>query len=258
MPTKKKIFIFENPFTLANSLVKKFVQIAEISIEKNGCFNVALTGGKSIVEFYSKLAGFRGFFSWQNTHIFLTDERFVPWEHPESNFRMIKEMLLNDIMIPRQNIHPVDTRKDNVFLAVKSYEKVLREKLLIRNEYPQFDLILLSLGEDGHVASLFPGEKDLEEGKAAVIAAYPSHLKTDRISLSMPVLNNARNLNCIVIGKKKAKALQYVIDQKQDIPAARLNCYDGEVCFFVDKEAADCLRGKDWEIVDENSFLINL
>ena len=123
MPHKKKLFIFENAHTLANYLVKEFVKLAEGAISQKGSFNVALTGGKSIVEFYSKLSALKENVFWRDTHISLTDERFVPETHAESNFRMIKEMFLNDITIPSGNIYPIDTKEENVFLSAQKYEK---------------------------------------------------------------------------------------------------------------------------------------
>ena len=258
MSHNKRIFIFENSFILANSLVKKFVQTADFFIKKKGSFNVALTGGKSIVEFYSQLAGFKKFSGWDKTNIFLTDERFVPEQSPQSNFRMIKEILLNDVGIPKGNIYPIDTKKENVFLVAQNYERLLRSKLPIYNEQPQFDLILLSLGQDGHVASLFPPIKELPESRAAVVAIYPEHLKTDRISLSMAVLNNAKMILCLAIGIDKAKALQYIVEKKE-IPAAKLlGSLEAEVSFFVDKEAAYYLKNQSMTVFDQDSFFINL
>ncbi|HPN88406.1 MAG TPA: 6-phosphogluconolactonase [Candidatus Omnitrophota bacterium] len=258
MLKEKKILIFENPFILVNRLVKEFVRIAELAIREKGAFYVALTGGKSSIPFYSRLTAVKDYAFWRQTHIFLTDERFVPLTDSRSNFRMIKETLLNDLFVPENNIHPIGTQYDNAFFSAKNYEKNLNKILPISNEYPQFDFILLSLGEDGHIASLFPGRKDFKDSHSSVVTTYLEEHKMDRISLSLAVLNNAKYVIGLAIGKKKRKALQCIMEKDKNIPVAQLDLYGGQLCFWADQEAAQCLKARDWNFIDKDSFSVNL
>ncbi|MDP8213338.1 MAG: 6-phosphogluconolactonase [Candidatus Zapsychrus exili] len=243
----KKILVFEDTYTLTNHLIQKFFDVANQSIEKYGKFFVALTGGSTVVEFYSKLSGIKDFSVWKNTHIFLTDERFVSKNSKDSNLKLIKDNLLDFVNIPPQNVHPINTEEENAFLAAQTYEEELRHVLPIVNELPKINFILLGLGSDGHIASLFPTVEGIDNQEVAVIATYPEYLKTDRVSLTMSVINNADCVVFFIKGAHKARMVKKILEEKQDLPATRVSPVDGELLFLLDKQSA-----KDFS--SENTF----
>jgi len=246
MDHNRKVLIFENNYPLANYLIRKWKELAEESVESSGRFTVALSGGKTPLEFYSRLASLEDFDLWKRTHIFLADERFVPFHDPDSNFRSIKTHLLDYIRIPSENIHPIPTDGENVSWAAEEYKQTLLHFFKLRdNSPPRFDFILLGLGEDGHTASLFPGEKDLDHPLRLTIPASNSHLKHDRVSISLSVINHARHVYFLVLGNQKASILKEILLDQKDVPAAKVNPTEGTLKFLLDKNAAQYLPYKD-------------
>jgi len=246
MDENRKILIFENSHTLTNHMVKTFTQLAEESITQRGRFNVALSGGRTPFEFYSKLSGMEDFELWKNTHIFQADERFVPADDKDSNFRLLKLNFFDYTNIPSENIHPVSTDTENVILAAEQYKNELVQFFdLSKNNLPCFDLILLGIGEDGHTASLFPGEEGLDDPGRVIIPVRVDHLKHDRISLSLSVINNAANVMFQVLGTCKASILLDIFENKKDCPATGVNPTEGQLIFLLDKDSAGKLSYQD-------------
>ena len=243
MTGTKKTFVFEHSHYLSSYLVKRFCEIAEEAIRLRGRFVVALSGGRSPVEFYSTLSSVGNFDLWKHTHLFWGDERFVPLDDKDSNYRMVQENLLNYINIPRNNVHPVNTDVETVEIAAEQYKNLLVSFLdFKKNGLPEFDLVLLGSGEDGHVASLFPGMQDIAAPGRVTIPVSLGHLKNERVSLSLSVINNARNIFVLFIGSKKAEISKAVIDDGADVPVARVNASGGHTFFLLDKESAALLK----------------
>lgn len=239
----KKLFIFENPFTLTNFLVRKWAAIGHASIARHGRFVAALTGGKSPIEFYCKLSNLDEVALWMKTHIFLTDERFVGFDHPDSNFMMIKDLVLNYVNIPEANIHPIVTYCEHAKISAGQYAKELQRFFnMSANQLPRFDLITLGLGVDGHIASLFPESVELFAEKEWVVATQSMRHKHSRVSLTLPVINHARNVYVMAIGESKARALKHVLEGPSHLPAAKLNPTQGELIYVADREAARHLK----------------
>jgi len=242
MTHKRKILIYENTFTLTNDFLKKWIEIAQQSVERNNRFTVALSGGRSPMEFYCKLSTFKDFDIWKRTHIFLGDERFVPLDSNRSNFRMIKENLLDYINIPPENIHPIATNQKNVKLAAEQYKNELINFFEFKEtNAPCFDLILLGIGTDGHTASLFPDDEKINDPDQMVLPVSLPNLKEERISLTLPVINNARNVITIVLGSNKAKIFSEIIKGKSKLPASHIDVDNGQIIYLLDKEAAQKL-----------------
>ena len=241
----KKILVFENPFTLTNFLIRKWSSIGHASVARHGHFNVALTGGKTPIEFYCKLSNFDDSALWPQTHIFLTDERFVGFDHADSNFRMIKDLVTNYVSIPEGNIHPIVTYCEHAKIAASQYSKELRRFFhLEKDQFPRFDLITLGVGVDGHIASLFSDDIGLfEEQELAVATSSVKHPHA-RVSLTLPVINNARNVFVMAVGESKAFALKHVLEGPSHLPAAKLNCQQGELIYLIDRDAARQLKLK--------------
>lgn len=239
---ERKILIFEDTYTLTNYLLDKWVEIANESIQRNNRFTVALSGGRSPMEFYCKLSSLEEFRYWQRTHIFLGDERFVPLDDSNSNFKMIKENLLDYISIPPENIHPISTHQKKVELAAEEYKNQLVQFFEFKEKNaPQFDLMLLGIGTDGHTASLFPDDEQIDDPSRLVLPVSLAHLKQERISMTLPVINNARNVLVLVIGASKADIMSEIVEKNLPVPVSKIKPTNGKLVFLLDKEAAQKL-----------------
>ena len=242
---KRKVLIFENAFSLTDHLFKMWISIARQSIEQKNRFTVALSGGRSPMEFYCKLSNMKDFDLWKRTHVFLGDERFVPHDDPKSNFKMIKENLLDFVSIPPENIHPIATDLKNVELAADQYKNELVQFFEFKENAPCFDLILLGIGSDGHTASLFPDDEQVDDAGRLVLPVSLPHLKEDRISLTLPVINNARNVISLVLGAGKADIVKKIIKERSNIPASKVELKNGQLTYLLDNEAAQKLSFRD-------------
>src|SRR5271166_3507679 len=148
---------------------------------------------------------------WDQMFFFWGDERHVPPDDPDSNYRMAKETLLSKVPIPPDNIFRIPAENPDASAAAEAYEQALRKFFAVApGELPRFDLILLGMGPDGHAASLFPETSALEEKSRLVVANWVEKLKTSRITLTLPVLNSARCVAFLVSGADKAAALHEV------------------------------------------------
>jgi 6-phosphogluconolactonase len=171
-PEKREVLVFQKREKLYDFLIKKWGEISRKAIQERGIFTIALSGGETPVEFYQKLADSRERLAWGKTHIFLADERFVPFEHPDSNYGMIRKDLLARISLPPQNVHTIQIYQTPEISAEK-YEEDLRMFFnLGKGNFPEFDLIILGIGKDGHTASIFPGDTELLETNHLAEAVY--------------------------------------------------------------------------------------
>ena len=238
----RKILIFENPHTLANHLVKLWVSLAKEAIKQNKCFTAALTGGRSPLEFYCRLSEVKDFSLWSKTHIFITDERYLPADDKNNNFRMISEALISYIDIPQKNIHPIKTNTVSLASSCQQYEKKLSKFFkLNKGELPRFNFILLGLGSDGHIASLFADAPEERGNNSFGLTAGVSqpHIQYERISLTMPVINNAENIIFIITGAGKAEIFEKVLlDKKGRFPASMVSPKNGNLIYMADSMAA--------------------
>lgn len=204
---------------------------------------VALSGGSTPRALYELLADpaepFRAQVQWDSTHFFFTDERHVPPDHPDNNYRMVNESMFSRVPVPPANIHRILSENPVAHDAAEAYEHDLRRSF--REAIPAFDLILLGLGEDGHTASLFPHSSALKETERLVVAPWVKKLNAYRITMTLPVLNNGKSVMFLVTGDSKAEMLKEVLhrDKIPDLyPAQAISPTSGEVSWFVDKAAA--------------------
>ncbi len=235
------IHIFATPDDVAHAAAERFVVLANECVQNQGLFSVALAGGSTPRRLYELLAteSFRDKIDWSRIHIFFGDERAVPHDHPDSNFRMANDALLKKISIPSENVHAMNGAGD-VVENVRSYDRELKA-FFSAAEWPRFDLVLLGLGKDAHTASLFPGTAALSETRAWVVANRVEELSTYRLTLSPPAINAAANVEFLVTGNNKAEALAAVIDGPVDtkrFPAQLIQPLDGNLIWLVDAEAA--------------------
>ena len=238
----KEVLVFENSDQIVESAIQQWTEIADDAIRQRGMFTVALSGGSSPVKLYKKLSGTD--LKWDKTHIFIVDERFVPFDHSDSNFHMINETLLRNSNIPEQNIHPVPTQKSSADEAARSYESdIISFFNLSSGGIPEFDLLMLGLGDDGHTASLFPGSAALAENdRLAVSVIPPEKSMHERITITFPVINSSRNIIFLITDSKKAEVVKDVLENENcNLPAASVRPYNGRLTFLLDQQAGALL-----------------
>jgi len=238
-----EIKIAPDAVTLAHEAAQEFHRLAEAAVQQQGRFAVALSGGNTPRSVYSLLAGEPKQLPWERIHIFFGDERHVPPDHPDSNFRMASESLLSKVPIPEKNIHRIHAELD-AEAAAAEYDQDLRDFFgLVNQGWPRFDLIFLGIGEDGHTASLFPGSKALSEESRRVTANWAEKFKTFRITLTFPVLNHAAEVVFLVSGASKAQILSEILRPgAQKYPAQSVQPQNGRLLWLVDEDAGSLLR----------------
>jgi 6-phosphogluconolactonase len=182
---------------------------------------------------------------WNNLHFFWGDERHVPPEHPQSNYRMACETLFASGLVPAQNIHRVHAEEPDAVIAAKKYERKLQSFFNpATGQLPRLDCVLLGIGSDGHTASLFPGTDALKEKRRLMAANYVEKLQAHRITMTVPLLNNAAQVIFLVGGRKKAAVLKEILegDYRPDLlPAQLIRPVHGKLLWLVDQAAAGCL-----------------
>jgi len=240
MPMGKKYEVFDNAEKLAEDLAGR-LNDAVNQQKENYC--LAISGGSTPIIFFKRLAEepFKSEIEWNRVHFFWCDERCVPPDNSESNFGMTKTDLFDKIKIPSENIHRIKGEsdpKEETFRYVNEIEDLVPKG---KNSLPQFDWVMLGMGEDGHTASLFPNKELLfTYSNIAGIAQHPQ-TGQNRISLTFDVLNNAKRITFVVTGKKKAKILAEILKGQPSskiYPSAQIKPIDGTIDWLVDKEAA--------------------
>ncbi|MCB0337149.1 MAG: 6-phosphogluconolactonase [Bdellovibrionales bacterium] len=193
------------------------------AIDEQGSCSLVLAGGSTPAGVYRLLGRppRSQDVDWSCVRLFWGDERWVPKEDNQSNFHMVKETLLSNISIPEENIINVNTSLASPAEAVKDYELTTRKALGFEGAYPSFDIMLLGIGEDGHTASLFPGGAELNEAGMYTVAMRPDS-GSERVSVTFPVIKNAKKIFFIVRGEAKADVVQAVLETERplvDLPA---------------------------------------
>lgn len=230
--------VFDSGDKIERFLGERWRDISWAAVKERDRFSVALSGGKTPVGFYSHLASLEGL-PWDKTHIFFADERFVPPDDTDSNYKMILEVLLSKISIPPQNVHSISTVGLSPDISALRYEEDLRLFFGLTSEgIPELDLLLLGVGEDGHTASLFPGSDALKEKEHLVAQVTPAASPHDRITLTLPVLNNARNIFALATGGRKASVMKRLIGEKNQTLPISLVKPKGSLIFLMDREAS--------------------
>jgi 6-phosphogluconolactonase len=244
MAADPAIFVAPDLRELSREAAASFQRLAAESIAAAGRFSVALSGGSTPGALYRLLSEppFREAIAWPRVHLFWGDERFVPADHPDSNYRLAREAFISRVPIPAGNVHPMPTEGSDPDAAAARYEETLRRFFA---PPPRFDLVLLGLGADGHTASLFPGSPALDEDGRLVVAVHVPKLDTWRLTLTPPALRSARHVMILVSGLDKASVLREVMEGPYDphrLPAQLVRPQGGELTWLVDEAAASLLR----------------
>ncbi|NDJ86000.1 MAG: 6-phosphogluconolactonase [Chloroflexi bacterium] len=229
---------------LAEAMADYIVARCKSAIQENNQFTLVLTGGSTPRSLYSLLAteAYAEQIDWSRVHVFWGDERCVPLDHPDSNFRLAQETLLDHVPIPAENIYPMNGEIDPAQAAAE-YEHQLR-MFFGKNADPIFDLLLLGMGEDGHTASLFPETAAIHEEARWAIAHHVDKLGAWRLTLTPVVINEAEHVAFIVAGANKAEALKHVVSGPYlpfDYPSQIVKPLSGHLIWFIDQAAGHLL-----------------
>jgi len=239
--SRAKLQVCLDPDDLSACLAERLVLIADQAVQESGRFSLALSGGSTPKKLYSLLAqpGYRQRIPWAKTHLFWGDERCVPHDSPDSNYRMVRDALLSKVNLPPENIHATSAQDTDPARSAELYEQELKSFFELENGlFPSFDLILLGLGADGHTASLFPGSTAVAERKRMVVANYVERLQSYRLTFTLPVLNQAKNVIFMVAGKDKQEILPLVLKGRPDTyPSQLVMPVSGVLEWYVDAAA---------------------
>ena len=234
-----RIILSPDAAALARKAADMLIEQARHAIAARGRFTLALSGGSTPRTLYTLLAAepFRSQIDWDKIEFYWGDERTVPPDHPDSNFRMAQEALLSKVPVPEEHVHrimaelpPEETAKE---YACEITANLLRDSL-------HFDCILLGLGPDGHTASLFPASEALKATEATVVANWVEKFKTWRITMTAPLINAARAVMFLAAGDEKAAPLEEVLEgvRRPQVYPAQLIDPEGELYWLIDGAAA--------------------
>ncbi len=237
------IEVYPDLESLSRAAAAFIVAQARQAVAARGRFSLALSGGGTPRRAYELLAAppLAEQAPWDRVHIFWGDERCVPLDNPLSNARMARAAWLDQVPIPKNQIHPLDCALDPA-AAARAYEAELRE--FFGGQPPRLDLVLLGLGDNGHTASLFPGAPVLEEQARWAAAVYVSDQNLHRVTLTAPLLNQARQVAFLVSGSVKAAVVNEVLHgpyEPRRLPAQLIQPADGDLRWFLDLAAAAAL-----------------
>jgi 6-phosphogluconolactonase len=217
---------------------ERFASAAEKAVRAKGLFSAALSGAATPQPLHRLLASdFRDRIDWGKTHLFFGDERCVPPDDPESNFKAARENLISRVPIPATNVHRMPAERGDLAAAAAEYEAEIRS--VLGGEIPAFDLVQLGVGDDGHTASLFPGSPALQEKKRLVVGNYSERLKSWRMTFTLPLINRAACALFLVEGKSKSEAVKRSLEDGGDpVPAGLVRPESGELVWILDRDAA--------------------
>ena len=239
--------IVSGPDNFARRGVEIFIADAKKAIESKNSFNIAISGGHSPQHFFEMLGTLpqSKALQWNKIQLFWVDERYVPPSSPQSNYKLAADTFLSKVPIPQDNIHRIPTEYCDYNSAAQQYEDVIRSVFDVeKGQIPEFDLIVLGMGADGHTGSLFPNSYASFDTNDLACVVYVLDEKLNRITLTHPVLCAASHLTVLVCGREKANILKKVLYSEPDevrYPIHALWSVLDKVTWLVDSEAAESL-----------------
>jgi 6-phosphogluconolactonase len=243
MAGNRQIIVCQNQEDIFKRAANLFTDLAAEFAESQGRFSVALSGGSTPKGMFSLLATdpYRSRIDWSKVHLFWGDERSVPPDHKDSNYRMANEAMISKVPIPPENVHRMKAEESDINAAAADYEALLKKHFNLKEgEMPRFDLLLLGMGDDGHTASLFPGTKALSEKQRLVVPNWVEKFNTNRMTFSAPAINNARTILFMAAGEGKRGPLKEVLSGEPNpnlYPSQLIQATDGRVIWMVDEAA---------------------
>ena len=250
-PSKSQLIVARNYESLCDAAVQRMLTLIRVKIADQGIFTMALSGGATPKGLYTLMASskYRNDFPWEKIHLFWGDERWVLPDDVQANYSMIADAILTRVDIPMENIHPIRTRHIDPDQSADLYEQVLKSFFRERKHTtPQFDLMLLGLGTDGHIASIFPGSPALNEFSRLAIPVHHPETGQQRITVTLPVINAADNIFFLVSGREKSEILQRVLQSESahsQLPVQQVRLDHGAAWWFADSGAASLLKIKE-------------
>ncbi len=243
---KPEVKRFPNLKELGNSTAELVLKVAEEAVAERGAFMMAVSGGDTPKALFEVLAEapYKERIPWDKVHLFWVDERCVSDEHPESNFNVAFMSMISKVPLLTRNVRPILTSLGADEETAKMYEQLLRSAFdmeAAEGGFPSFDMILLGIGPDGHTASIFPDSGTLQESGKWVVAVPPPSIEpaVERITMTLPIINNARNVAFLVSGKGKKETVQAILNDRETAaekyPAAQVNP-SGNLYWFLDEE----------------------
>jgi 6-phosphogluconolactonase len=245
-----EVVVLPDPEAFVAASAERIARRCREAAEERGECAVALTGGTTPRPIYARLARdpYRRTVPWDRVRLFWGDERCVPPDDPRSNFRMAQETLLQHAPIPPARVHRMPAERGDLAAAARDYAEELAAYLpQAPDGVPRFDLVLLGLGEDAHVASLFPGAPVLHETRRTVVAYYVPEVNMHRMTLTVPVLNHAAEVCFLVSGAQKADAVWRALEGPPDperVPAQLIRPSASRAVWLLDAAAASRLSSR--------------
>ncbi len=237
--THLSLLVAENPLNMAEQAALIIEEECNEALKKRSNFNLAISGGKTPIALFRLLASpeWVGRINWGKTIVYWVDERCVGPDHPDSNYRVARSELLS--RVPATRFYRMKGEEDPV-KAAEAYDLMLKDHFcLIPGEFPRFDCVILGVGADGHTGSLFPGQSALVEEDRLVLDQYIHEMKSSRITMTLPVLNNARCCVFIASGAEKHHVLSTALNLMAEpvLPAQMVRPHNGKLCWIIDETA---------------------
>jgi 6-phosphogluconolactonase len=243
--SERVIRIFADVEGVSRAAAEEFVRCAGEAIAARNHFSVALSGGSTPHRLFQLLAAepYHDQVDWGGLEVFWGDERSVPPDHHDSNYRMAKEALLTRVPLRSANVHRIKAERPDRDAAAREYQETIARVFGVPpdGEPPAFDLVLLGMGPDGHTASLFPNTTALAETTRWVVVNHVPKFNTDRVTLTYPILNNAHEVLFLVGGADKAEPLREVLEGPPDplrLPSQKIQPTGGKLVWYLDRLAA--------------------
>lgn len=241
----QSIKIFDTPQLAAEALAEQFKSNVERLLINHNIFTIALAGGNTPRLFYTILGNqLSDWPVWNKVHLFWGDERCVPPSHMESNYRMVKESLIDKINIPDKNIHRIHGESEPASETLRYQQEIIDNISESDSGWPVFNWILLGMGDDGHTASIFPGADPPSENQPICTAAVHPLTRQKRVSLTIPAINRAKEAIFLISGRSKAPIVRSIINREKDsvrFPAVQVIPLSGNLTWYLDLEAGNLL-----------------
>jgi 6-phosphogluconolactonase len=245
MPLRPEIRVLPTQNELFHAAALEFADRAADAVRDRGRLTVALSGGSTPRGMFSLLAsGSIPNIPWDKIYFFWGDERHVPPDSPESNYRMANEAMLSKVPVRAENIFRIPAEGKDANVVASTYEQTIQKFFALKpGDFPRLDLVLLGMGPDGHTASLFPGTAALQETKKIFVANWVEKLGDFRFTLTYPAINHAAEIAFLVSGTDKAATLQQVLEnQNAGLPSQKIRPENGRLLWLVDQAAATNLK----------------